>query len=105
MGNFDYEHDHRGERGSDGGGQSDEVHSVQVKAGKRTYYFDVKATRAGDYYLTITENRKVSHPDGTFTFDKHKIFLYKEDFRKFADGLTEALDFVRREKPEFFEGE
>ena len=77
--------------------------SKVIKAGRRTYFFDVEATRGGDYYLTITESRKVTRKDGKETFDRHKIFLYKEDFAKFAAGLNEAIDFVKQEKPEYFE--
>lgn len=74
-----------------------------VKAGRRTYFFDVRATRADDYFLTITESRKMQKPDGSVSYDRHKIFLYKEDFAKFSDGLAEAVDFIRRSKPEYFE--
>lgn len=80
----------------------DELYSVPVKAGKRIYYFDVKATRGGDYYVTITESRKKQMRDGSFTIDKHKIHLYKEDFQKFAEGFREAVDYVKRERPELF---
>lgn len=83
--------------------QSDELFSVPVKAGKRIYYFDVKATRAEDYYITITESRKKQQRDGSFTIDKHKIHLYKEDFAKFADGFEQVLAYVKEHKPEFFE--
>jgi hypothetical protein len=72
------------------------VYSNPVRAGKRTYFFDVKATKGNkDYYLTITESKKRMEGDGSFTFDKHKIFLYKEDFEKFADGLKDAVEFIR----------
>lgn len=74
-----------------------------MKAGRRTYFFDVRATRGDDYFLTITESRKMQNPDGSFSYDRHKIFLYKEDFAKFSEGLSEAVDFIRRSKPEFFE--
>lgn len=80
-----------------------QILSKSIKAGRRTYFFDVKATRGGDYFLTITESRKVSRPDGTPTFDRHKIFLYKEDFAKFTDGLAEVIEFIKAQKPEFFE--
>lgn len=80
----------------------EQVLAKAVKAGRRTYFFDVKATRGGDYFLTITESRKMTHPDGTFAFDKHKIFLYKEDFTKFTTGLLEVIDFIRSRNPEFF---
>mgnify|MGYP005755310175 CR=1 FL=1 len=81
----------------------EEVYSKAVRAGRRTYFFDVKATRNDDYYLTITESRKKQGKDGSFFFDKHKIYLYKEDFAKFADGLEEVVNFVKQSKPEFFE--
>lgn len=81
----------------------DQILSKAVKAGRRTYFFDVRATRGDDYFLTITESRKMPNPDGTCTYDRHKIFLYKEDFAKFTDGLQEVIDFIRRNKPEFFE--
>ena len=81
----------------------EEVYSKAVRAGRRTYFFDVKATRNDDYYLTITESRKKQGKDGSFFFDKHKIYLYKEDFAKFADGLEEVVNFVKQRKPEFFE--
>lgn len=87
------------------GGSTDEVFSVPVKAGKRIYYFDVKATRAEDYYITITESRKKQLRDGSFTIDKHKIHLYKEDFAKFADGFSQVVEFVKKNKPEFFDNE
>lgn len=75
---------------------SDEVYSKPVKAGKRTYFFDVKATKGNnDFYLTITESKRKMERDGRFTFDKHKIFLYKEDFEKFAEGLQDAVDYIK----------
>lgn len=73
----------------------EEVFSKSVRAGKRTYFFDVKTTRGNDYFLTITESKKRYDENGDFHFDKHKIFLYKEDFEKFADGLTESVDFIK----------
>lgn len=90
-------------RGDDSG--ADEVFSVPIKAGKRIYYFDVKATRAEDYYITITESRKRQLRDGSFTIDKHKIHLYKEDFAKFTEGFEQVVAYVREHKPEFFEAE
>ena len=89
---------------SDGDGGED-VYSKVVRAGKRTYFFDVKATRSGDYYLTVTESRKKTGRDGTPVFEKNKIFLYKEDFTKFANGLEEVVSYVKEHKPEFFEAE
>jgi hypothetical protein len=77
-----------------------EIFSKAVRAGKRTYFFDVKATRRNDYYLTITESKKRYHRDGRFYFEKHKIFLYKEDFDKFSEGLLESIEFIKNEKPE-----
>ena len=74
----------------------DEIYSTKVKAGKRTYFFDVKATRSNDYYLTITESKKRFKEDG-FTYEKHKIFLYKEDFNKFMDALTNTVNHVKTE--------
>lgn len=72
--------------------EREEVYSKKVRAGKRTYFFDVKATRSNDYYITITESKKRLE-DGVFI--KHKIFLYKEDFEKFAEGLKESVDYVK----------
>lgn len=65
----------------------DQILSKAVKAGRRTYFFDVRATRGDDWFLTITESRKITASDGSSTYDRHKIFLYKEDFTKFSDGL------------------
>lgn len=78
----------------------DSVYSQRVRAGKRrTYFFDVKETRGNDYFLTITESRRKFNEDG---YDRHKIFLYKEDFNKFLKGMTEAIDFVKTElMPDF----
>ncbi len=76
----------------------EDVFSKAVRAGKRTYFFDVKSTRGRDLYLTITESKKHTHEDGTAHYDKHKVFLYKEDFDKFMDGLTEAINEIDRLK-------
>ena len=75
---------------------AEDVFSKPVRAGKRTYFFDVKATRGGDYYLTITESKRKVERDGSFTYDKHKIFLYKEDFEKFLEGLNEVVEYIHR---------
>lgn len=75
--------------------QNEEIFSKVVRAGKRTYFFDVKSTRGGDLYLTITESKRKYNDDGTFIYEKHKLFLYKEDFDKFSDGLTEAIDKIK----------
>jgi hypothetical protein len=76
----------------------DEIFSEKVKAGKRTYFFDVKATRANDFYVTITESKKRFNKDNEgFTYEKHKIFLYKEDFNKFMDALNNTINHVKEE--------
>jgi len=72
----------------------EEIYSKSVRAGKRTYFFDVKSTRGEDLYLTVTESKKRFRDDGKFYFEKHKIFLYKEDFEKFSEGLNEAVQFI-----------
>jgi hypothetical protein len=72
----------------------EEIYSKAVRAGKRTYFFDVKSTRNDEYYLTITESKKRFEQDGQFRFEKHKIFLYREDFEKFTDGLQEVINFI-----------
>lgn len=76
--------------------EREEIFSKAVRAGKRTYFFDVKATRKNDYYLTITESKKRYDQDGRYHFEKHKVFLYKEDFDKFVDGLQETVDFIKK---------
>ena len=73
-----------------------EIFSERVRAGKRTYFFDVKATRSNDYYLTITESKRRYKDDGFF-YEKHKIFLYKEDFNKFVKALNETVNHVKTE--------
>lgn len=80
--------------------KADSIYSKRIRAGKRrTYFFDVRATRGNDYYLTITESRKRFDDNG---YDRHKIFLYKEDFNKFIKGLNEAVDYVKTElMPDF----
>ncbi len=77
-----------------GNGKQEEVYSKSVRAGKRTYFFDIKATRGKDYYLTLTESKK-SETDGKQNYQKHKLFLYKEDFDKFIEGLQEVIDKAR----------
>lgn len=81
------------------GHDKEEIFSRAVRAGKRTYFFDVKATRNNEYYLTITESKKKFDRNGKFHFEKHKLFLYKEDFEKFLNGATEVIDFIQREQP------
>ena len=74
----------------------DDVYSKPVRAGKRTYFFDVKSTKDNkDFYMTITESKRRTNPDGSFAYDKHKIFLYKEDFEKFAEGLQDAVNYIK----------
>jgi hypothetical protein len=76
-----------------------EIYSKAVRAGKRTYFFDVKSTRGEEYYLTITESkRRFQNEDGKFSYEKHKLFLYKEDFEKFSEGLKDAIRFIRKEQ-------
>lgn len=78
-----------------------EVYSKSVRAGKRrTYFFDVKTTKGNDYYLVITESKKKFNDDGSSSYEKHKIFLYKEDFDKFAEGLTETIAHIRTIAPQ-----
>lgn len=75
-------------------GEQEEIFSKVLRAGRRTYFFDVRATKAGDYYLTLTESKKFSNEDGSFHYKKHKIYLYKEDFTAFAEILNEMMQFV-----------
>ena len=75
--------------------QKDEIYSKAVRAGKRTYFFDVKSTRGNDLYLTITESKRRYNDDGSFRYEKHKLFLYKEDFDKFQDGFEDALGKIK----------
>ncbi len=77
-----------------------EIHTEIVRAGKRTYFFDVKSTRNDEYYLTITESKKRFDENGKFHFEKHKLFLYKEDFDKFADSLQDAVNYIRKNQPQ-----
>lgn len=75
--------------------KKEEVFSKAVRAGKRTYFFDVKTTRGNDYYLTITESKKRYDESGEPRYEKHKIFLYKEDFEKFTEGFDESISFIK----------
>lgn len=77
-----------------------DIFSKALRAGRRTYFFDVKSTKAGDYYLTITESKKFTNEDGSFHFKKHKIYLYKEDFNEFKSILEETTNFIIGEKGE-----
>lgn len=74
----------------------DKIYSKRVRAGKRTYFFDVRSTRSSDYYLTITESRRFQK-DGGFVFEKSKMFVYKEDFNKFLEALQETIDHIKAE--------
>ncbi|MGB0880192.1 MAG: PUR family DNA/RNA-binding protein [Polaribacter sp.] len=78
--------------------EQEEIFSQVLRAGRRTYFFDVRATKANDYYLTITESKKFTHDDGTFHYQKHKIYLYKEDFTDFKEMLEKATDYIVAEK-------
>lgn len=76
------------------------IHSKTIRAGKRTYFFDVKSTRNNEYYLTITESKKKYNENGKFHYEKHKVFLYPEDFQKFTDALNEVVEFIDENQPE-----
>ncbi|NAW51279.1 DUF3276 family protein [Elizabethkingia argentiflava] len=80
--------------------QENEIFTKVLKAGRRTYFFDVRETKAGDYYLTITESKKNFSENGESSFEKHKIYLYKEDFRNFAELFNESTNFILGEKGE-----
>lgn len=80
--------------------EKEEIFSKVLRAGRRTYFFDVRSTKADDYYITITESKKFTEEDGSFHFKKHKIYLYKEDFTAFRDILDEMTDFVLQQKGE-----
>ena len=79
---------------------NEDIFSKVVRAGRRTYFFDVRSTKAGDYYLTISESKKFTNDDGTFYFKKHKIYLYKEDFENFSNILNEMTKYIIDEKGE-----
>src|SRR5690554_1237287 len=78
----------------------EEIFSKVLRAGRRTYFFDVRSTKAGDYYLTITESKKFTNEDGSYYYKKHKIYLYKEDFAAFRENVEEMTDFIINEKGE-----
>jgi len=80
--------------------EKEEIFSKVLRAGRRTYFFDVRATKADDYYITITESKKFTEADGSFHFKKHKIYLYKEDFTSFAEILEEMTSYVLNHKGE-----
>ncbi len=78
--------------------EKDEIFSKVLRAGRRTYFFDVRATKAEDYYLTITESKKFTNDDGSFHYKKHKIYIYKEDFSEFKEILSEMTNYIINEK-------
>ena len=80
--------------------EKEEIFSKVLRAGRRTYFFDVRSTKAEDYYITITESKKFTEPDGSFHFKKHKIYLYKEDFKAFKEIFDEMMDYVYENKGE-----
>lgn len=80
--------------------EQEDIFSKVMRAGRRTYFFDVRSTKAGDFYLTITESKKFTNDDGSFHYKKHKIYLYKEDFNEFQESLNEMINFVIDEKGE-----
>ena len=80
--------------------EREEIFSKVLRAGRRTYFFDVRSTKAGDYYLTLTESKKFTNEDGSFHYKKHKIYLYKEDFNEFSSILNEMTNYVISEKGE-----
>ena len=80
--------------------EREEIFSKVLRAGRRTYFFDVRSTKAGDYYLTLTESKKFTNEDGSYHYKKHKIYLYKEDFAEFSNILNEMTDYVISEKGE-----
>jgi len=80
--------------------EQEEIFSKVLRAGRRTYFFDVRETKASDYYLTITESKKITNEDGTFHYKKHKIYLYKEDFNDFSSILKDMVNFIIKERGE-----
>ena len=78
----------------------DEIYSKSLRAGRRTYFFDVRSTRADDFYLTVTESKREFNTDGTPFYKKHKIYLYKEDFQNFKDHMNEMMDYIIKERGE-----
>ena len=93
------------EQENSGSRDSNDVYSNAVRAGKRTYFFDVRSTRSNDYYLTITESKRMYNEDGSHSYKKHKIFLYKEDFEKFSEALKDSfikiIDLNKEQRDDF----
>ncbi|MGB0376438.1 MAG: PUR family DNA/RNA-binding protein [Flavobacteriaceae bacterium] len=81
-------------------GGAEEIYSKVLRAGRRTYFFDVRETKASDYYLTITESKKFTNEDGSYYYKKHKLYLYKEDFSDFKSLLEETMNFIIEERGE-----
>ncbi|MFN2260455.1 MAG: PUR family DNA/RNA-binding protein [Psychroflexus sp.] len=86
--------------GDQGSMKNEDIFSKVIRAGRRTYFFDVRSTKADDYYLTITESKKFTNDDGSFFYRKHKIYLYKEDFEDFKQALQDTTDFIIDQKGE-----
>ena len=82
-----------------------EIHSEVVRAGKRTYFFDVKTTRSDEFYLTITESKKRFTENGRYHYEKHKIFLYREDFDKFIESLQDIVNYIKENQPDVISSE
>ncbi len=82
------------------GRSRDDIFSKVVRAGRRTYFFDVKSTRSNDFYVTITESKKNTREDGSVSYEKHKLFLYKEDFEKFTEGFSEVISYIKENQGE-----
>lgn len=80
--------------------EKEEIFSKVMRAGRRTYFFDVRSTKAGDYYLTVTESKKFTNDDGSFHYKKHKIYIYKEDFSEFQENMNEMIQYIIDEKGE-----
>jgi hypothetical protein len=78
-----------------------EIYSTSFKAGRRTYFFDVKSTRSNEYFITITESKKLFSEQGRVQYEKHKIFLYREDFEIFSESLNELISFINKTQPDF----
>jgi len=87
------------EKNGESAAEREEIFSKAVRAGKRTYFFDVKSTKGNDFYLTITESKKRFGEEGKFFYEKHKLFLYKEDFEKFLEGFNEVVDYIKSNAP------
>ena len=92
--------DYKGERKKPEDNPRQEIFSKTIRAGKRTYFFDVKSTRNDEYYLTITESKRKFLDNGNFRYEKHKLFLYPEDFEKFANSLEEIIQYIHENQPE-----